>query len=109
MKTLDYAHIERLTLYAHGKLAQIPGYRPISPLSSGGIISFNIDGASAFDLAALLGKRGICVRAGHHCAQPLHELFGIAGSLRVSFGAYNDTDDIDALGDAIREALEILS
>ena len=60
------------------------------------------------DIAAVLDAEGVCVRAGHHCAQPLHERFSLPASARASFYIYNDKDDVDALVEALHKVVKIL-
>lgn len=73
-----------------------------------GCISFVVDGLHAHDVAEVLGSKGVCVRAGHHCTQPLHQRLGIDASVRASVGIYTNEDDIYALAPAIRHAQDIL-
>src|SRR5690606_26148345 len=92
-------------------LAQIPDVRVIGP--SGlqgriGVVSFEADGAHAHDVCHLLGARGVCLRGGHHCAQPLMDRFGLAATARASLAPYNDAADIDALLAGLDETLAIL-
>ena len=61
-----------------------------------GVIAFTVSGVHSHDVATLLAEGDVCVRAGHHCAMPLHRSLGIAASTRLSFGLYNDRRDIDA-------------
>jgi cysteine desulfurase/selenocysteine lyase len=113
MDELGMDDIEResaeLTAYARGLLSEIKGMRMISHPHSNGIISFAVDGASPFDIGAMLGAKNICVRAGLHCAEPLHRRLGIDGSVRMSLGVYNDKPDIDAFIKGLREALHALA
>ena len=74
-----------------------------------GCISFAIDSVHPHDLTDILGQQGICLRAGHHCAQPLHERLGIAASTRLSVGIYTTEEEIRALRPAIEEAMKILN
>jgi cysteine desulfurase / selenocysteine lyase len=63
----------------------------------GALASFTVDGMHPHDIAELLGREGVCVRAGHHCAQPLMRCLGVNATARASLGVYNDEGDIDAL------------
>ena len=74
----------------------------------GAILSFEAEGMHAHDLATILDREGIAVRAGHHCAQPLMERFGVASSTRASFALYNAREDIDALVKGLHKARKIL-
>ena len=69
------------------------------------LVSFTIDGIHAHDIAAYLDEEGVLVRAGHHCAQPLHKLLDIDASVRVSFYLYNTEDDIEKLLRALYKAI----
>jgi cysteine desulfurase/selenocysteine lyase len=60
-----------------------------------GVISFNVNGAHHYDVASLLAEYGVCVRSGYHCAEPLHKKLGVDGTVRISFGVYNNYSDID--------------
>jgi cysteine desulfurase/selenocysteine lyase len=94
------AHEAALTDYALRRLREVDGLRVLGPqvaVDRGGAISFTMDGAHPHDIAQVLDQEGIAVRAGHHCAQPLHRRFGIPASARASLHLYNTTEDIDAL------------
>jgi cysteine desulfurase / selenocysteine lyase len=73
------------------------------------ILSFEADGMHAHDLATILDREGVAVRAGHHCAQPLMERFGVASTTRASFALYNTRAEVDVLLDALAKARKILS
>ncbi len=73
----------------------------------GAIISFEIDGIHAHDLATILDREGVAVRGGHHCAQPLMERFNVGGTARASFAMYNTYDDVDALIAALHQARKV--
>ena len=75
----------------------------------GAIITFNIAGAHAHDVATLLDHAGVAVRAGTHCAQPLMKRYGVTSSCRASFALYNTHQEVEALVAAIRKALEFLA
>jgi len=82
-------------------LAKIPGARIVGRVEqlkqTGHIVSFTLDGIHPHDIAAFLSERGICVRAGTHCAQPLFQALGLEGSVRVSFAGYNTRQEVDFL------------
>ncbi|MEL6110165.1 MAG: SufS family cysteine desulfurase [Planctomycetota bacterium] len=103
-------HESELLEYAYGRLKEVPGMRIYGPdlAHRGAIISFTIDGAHPEDLAQLLDRRGVFVRHGHHCTMPLHDLLGLAATVRASFGVYNTRGDVDALLDAIEFARQRL-
>ena len=106
-----HAHEQEIVSYAMTKLAEeIPNLRIIGPgpTERGGVLSFWMEGAHPHDISAILDEDGICVRAGHHCAQPLHDRFCIPASARASFYIYNDRDDVDALVESLRKVDKIL-
>ncbi len=106
----NIAQIERtLTARAHTVLNEIDGIRILgpSPSEKAGIVSFVVDGIHAHDIAQILDQYGIAIRAGHHCAMPLHKRLGVAASNRASFYFYNTEEEIDRLGEAIRGAKRI--
>jgi cysteine desulfurase/selenocysteine lyase len=91
----------RLTIEA---LETIPGvtlYGPRNPELKGAVVAFNVEGIHPHDGAALLDERGIAVRAGHHCAQPLMKRLGIVGTLRASFSVYNTSAEVACLAEAV--------
>ena len=102
------AHERDLLEYATGRLQEINSLRLIGTADhKAGIVSFELDGIHAHDIGTILDREGIAVRVGHHCAQPLMDHFGIAGTVRASFGLYNDKADIDALVQALGAVREI--
>jgi cysteine desulfurase/selenocysteine lyase len=103
------AHEQALTAYTLDRLAEIPGVRPVgAPRARIGIVSFTLDGVHPHDAGSLLGERGVCVRTGHHCAQPLMDHLGLPGTIRASFGVHNDSGDVDRLVEALVAARQIL-
>ena len=97
-------HDRKLTSYALDRLEEVPGLSiqgPANTIDRGGVISFDIPGIHAHDIATILDQHGVAVRAGHHCAQPLMRHLGLAATTRASFYLYNSEDDIDALVDAL--------
>jgi cysteine desulfurase / selenocysteine lyase len=99
-----HAHEQALTAQCLAALSRIPGvtiYGPQNPEVKGAVVAFNVTGLHPHDGAALLDQRGIAVRAGHHCAQPLMKRLGIVGTLRASFSAYNTTADVERLAEAV--------
>ncbi|GAC1336663.1 MAG: cysteine desulfurase [Myxococcales bacterium] len=86
------------------KVRDLTLYGPQAAAARGGVVAFNLRGVHPHDLAAFLDERGIAVRAGHHCAQPLHRKLGLLGSVRASFHVYTQPDEIDALAQALDEA-----
>lgn len=74
-----------------------------------GVVAFNVEGVHPHDVAGFLGDMGICVRAGHHCAQPLHEFLGLTASVRLSLGLYNEESDIEAFAAGLEQLKRIFS
>ena len=96
------AHEAQLTGYALKRLADVPGLRVIGkPKDRGGVISFVMDDVHPHDMATLLDRNGIAIRAGHHCAEPLIRRLGLTATARASFGVYTTEEDIDALADTL--------
>jgi len=97
------AHEHEITEYALERLEEIPGVKVFGPSADkkGGVASFTLDGVHPHDVAQILDRDGIAVRAGHHCAQPLHEKFGIPASTRASFYLYSMKEEVDALANGI--------
>ncbi len=101
------AHEESLLRRALPALAGIDGLRILGPTESSGrgsAISFAIDGVHPHDISQVLDDRGVAVRAGHHCAWPLHRALGVQASTRASFYLYNTPDEVDALVEGIEAA-----
>jgi cysteine desulfurase/selenocysteine lyase len=71
------------------------------------VLSFVLDDVHPHDLATILDQAGVAIRAGHHCAQPVMQRYGVPATARASLGLYNDRDDIDQLVDGIGQALEV--
>jgi len=94
------AHEREVTAYTLGALAEVPGLRVFGPPPSEdrvGPVSFELEGIHGHDVAEILDRHGVAVRAGHHCAQPLMERLGVAATARASFGIYTTTEEIDNL------------
>jgi cysteine desulfurase / selenocysteine lyase len=99
-------HERELMAYAMQELARIPGLRLIgSTPEKAGALSFVVNGIAAEDMGRILDQDGIAVRAGHHCAQPTMDRFGVSATVRPSMAVYNTHGDIDALVRAVRRAL----
>jgi cysteine desulfurase/selenocysteine lyase len=90
-------------LDALGALGGVTLYGPAAELRSG-VVSFSVEGVHPHDLATILDERGVCIRAGHHCAQPLMRRLGVPATARASFWAYSTPGDVDALADGVRAA-----
>jgi cysteine desulfurase/selenocysteine lyase len=105
------AHDAALTREALARLAEVEDlaiYGPREAEERVGVIAFNLPGVHPHDLSAALDAEGIAVRAGHHCAQPLHRRLGIVGSTRASFGVHTTLADVEALAAALRRARDTL-
>jgi cysteine desulfurase / selenocysteine lyase len=101
------AHEQDLLRHALAALTDIEGLRILGPTEAvdrGGAISFELDGLHPHDVSQVLDDRGVAVRAGHHCAWPLHRALGVQASTRASLYLYNTHDEVDALADGLREA-----
>jgi cysteine desulfurase / selenocysteine lyase len=104
------AHERALTAYMLERLAEVPGLRVVGPASAerrGGLASFTIEGIHPHDVAELADRGGVCIRAGHHCAQPLMRCLGVGATARASVGVYNERSDVDALIDALMAGREV--
>jgi cysteine desulfurase/selenocysteine lyase len=108
MDTVE-AHEKHLTHYALDRLAEVPGVWVFGPDASqkGGVASFTFDGVHPHDVSQILDADGVAVRAGHHCAMPLHEKFGINATSRASFYIYNTEKDIDLMIEGLYRVKEI--
>ncbi len=104
-------HEQDLVAYAMERLEEIPGVRVLGPSAEkkGGVASFTLEGVHPHDVAQILDTYGVAVRAGHHCAQPLHEKFGITATSRASFYIYNVKEELDKLVDGIYQVKKIFS
>ena len=103
------AHEHEITEYALEKLEEVPGLKLFGPSADkkGGVAAFTFDGIHPHDIAQILDRDGIAIRAGHHCAQPLHEKFGIPATSRASFYLYNTKDEVDMLVNGIYKVREM--
>jgi cysteine desulfurase/selenocysteine lyase len=104
------AHERELTAAMLSALSQVPGLRVVGPPeadSRGGLASFTIEGMHPHDVAELTGRQGVCIRAGHHCAQPLMRCLGVGATARASVGVYSEPADIDALVQALLAGREV--
>jgi cysteine desulfurase / selenocysteine lyase len=103
------AHEHEVTEYALERLEEVPGLKLFGPAAQdkGGVAAFTFDGVHPHDVAQILDRDGIAVRAGHHCAQPLHEKYGITATSRASFYLYNTKEEVDKLVEGIYKVKEI--
>jgi cysteine desulfurase/selenocysteine lyase len=100
-------HDTELVKYAYEKLSDINEVKIYGPKERANLISFNVKGVHAHDTAQILDSEGIAVRAGHHCAMPLHSVLGITASARASFYLYNTKEEIDKLVEGIHKVIKV--
>ncbi len=104
----EYEH--ELLVYGTQKLLEIEGLHIVGTATNKtSVISFNIDGIHPYDIGTIIDKKGIAVRTGHHCAQPIMDFFKIPGTVRASFAFYNTKEEIDKMVDAVKKAKAMLS
>jgi len=106
-----HEHERSLTRYAYERLSTIEGLRMIGPgpEQRGGLIAFTLNDVHPHDISAVLDRAGIAIRAGHHCAQPVHDRYGVVASARASFYLYNTTAEVDQLVTALEKASTLFS
>ena len=105
------AHESALVEYALTRLSEVPGLTvqgPPDAAERGALISFTLRGAHPHDIGEILGRAGVCVRTGHHCAQPLMRRLGVPATTRASFAAHNSVADVDRLLDGLGVVAEVL-
>ena len=105
-------HEVDMTRYAVERLATVPGLRLFGPddvRARGGVASFTLEAAHPHDIASILDVEGICIRSGHHCAQPLMDRFEVSATARASFYVYNDPADVDRLVDGLNRVREVFA
>jgi cysteine desulfurase/selenocysteine lyase len=102
-------HERELVSYALERLEEIPGVDVLGPAADkkGGVAAFTLEGVHPHDVAQILDHYGVAVRAGHHCAQPLHEKFGITATTRASFYVYSMKEEVDKLVAGIYQVKKI--
>ncbi|WP_255193167.1 aminotransferase class V-fold PLP-dependent enzyme [Natronobeatus ordinarius] len=106
------AHEEELAAYAYDRLAEegdVEIYGPEPGAERGGLVSFNLEGVHAHDLASIMNDHAVAIRAGDHCTQPLHDKLGVAASARASFYVYNTHEEVDALVEALDDARQLFA
>jgi cysteine desulfurase/selenocysteine lyase len=105
-----HAHEQAIVAYALERLAEVSGLTIYGPAAEhrGALVSFALAGAHPHDVAEILGRSNVCVRAGHHCAQPLMRCLGVHATTRASFAAHTTTEDVDALIDGLQEVRRTL-
>ncbi|MDW8318557.1 MAG: cysteine desulfurase [Anaerolineae bacterium] len=104
-------HERTLVRYAVDRLSQVEGLRILGPTNGerGGVVAFTLEGIHPHDVAAILDAEGIAVRAGHHCAQPIHDFYGIVASARASFYFYNTPGEVDCLAAALERVQHVFA
>ncbi len=104
------AHERKLLAYGTERLLEVPGLRLIGTAPhKASVLSFVLDGVHPHDIGTILDQEGICVRTGHHCAQPVMERFGIPATARASLALYNDESDVDRLVAALGKVREVFA
>jgi len=105
------AHEQALTMLATERLAELPGVRVYGPppAERSGVVSFTVEGVHPHDLSTVLDESGVCIRAGHHCAQPLMRRLDVPATARASFYIYNTEADVDALAAGVLRAQEVFA
>ena len=104
------AYEHELVTYAHERLDELNWLTVYgSAPGKGGIISFTMDGLHPHDISMVVDRSGVAIRAGHHCAQPLMDHFGVPAMCRASFGLYNTKQDVDTLVDALKKAHDLFA
>jgi cysteine desulfurase/selenocysteine lyase len=104
-----HAHEQAITHYALESLNEIPGLTILGPTGAGrgGLAAFTLEGIHPHDIAEILDKDGIAIRAGHHCAMPLHHRLGVTASARASFYVHTTPAEIDKLSAALHRARSV--
>ena len=96
------SHEQEILSYAHQRLAAVEGLELVGTApGKSGVVSFTMDCAHPHDVSTIIDRKGIAVRAGHHCAQPLMDFLGLAATTRASIGVYTTKEEFDALGEAL--------
>ena len=106
-----FAHDRELVRYAMQRLAEIPEVKILGPVAEkrGGLVAFELGSIHPHDVATVLDGDGIAVRAGHHCAMPLHDALGVPASARASFHCYSVPEDVDALVAGLQKTLKVFA
>jgi cysteine desulfurase/selenocysteine lyase len=102
-------HEQQIISYVLERLEEIPGVKVFGPhaQNKGAVAAFTLEGVHAHDISQILDREGIAVRAGHHCAMPLHTKFNLAATTRASFYLYNTVDEVDRLVEAIYKVKKV--
>jgi cysteine desulfurase/selenocysteine lyase len=105
-------HEQDLAAYAIDRLSAVPGVAIQGPLTAadrGALVSFTLEGVHPHDVAEILGAQGVCIRAGHHCAQPLMKRYGVGATNRASFAVHNTREDVDRLIAGLSKVREVFA
>ncbi len=103
------AHEHTLLAYGSERIKELKGVRIVGTAPSKvSVLSFTVDGIHPFDIGQMLDARGIAVRTGHHCTQPLMDRFGIEGTVRASFAVYNTKNEIDQLIEGLERIINFM-
>ena len=105
-------HEQDLAAYAIERLSAVPGVAIQGPLAAadrGALVSFTLEGVHPHDVAEILGAQGVCIRAGHHCAQPLMKRFGVGATNRASFAVHSTREDVDRLIAGLAKVREVFA
>jgi cysteine desulfurase/selenocysteine lyase len=105
------SHEEILVALTLQRLSEVPGltlHGPLDAADRGALVSFSLDGAHPHDIGEILGREAVCVRAGHHCAQPLMRRLGVAATTRASFAVHNSPADVDRLVEGLGTVRDVL-
>jgi cysteine desulfurase/selenocysteine lyase len=111
---MDSVRAHELDLVAHAmdRLGDMDGvtlHGPADPAARGAVLSFSVEGVHPHDVAEIIGSRGVCVRAGHHCAQILMSVLGVQATSRASFSVHSTREDVDALVAGILRVQEVFA
>jgi cysteine desulfurase / selenocysteine lyase len=103
------AHEQEITAYALDRLSEVPGLSVYGPAieKKGGVVSFTMEGIHPHDVAQILDTEGVAVRAGHHCAMPLHEKLNLPATTRASFYLYSTQDEVDSLANGLGTVIKM--
>jgi cysteine desulfurase/selenocysteine lyase len=106
-----FAHDRELAAYAIARLSEIPDVRILGPAieKRAGVVAFTVGNIHPHDVATVLDDEGVCVRAGHHCAMPLHEKLGVHASARASFHAYSLREEVDVMVQGVERARKLFA
>ncbi|MGB3619440.1 MAG: aminotransferase class V-fold PLP-dependent enzyme, partial [Catalinimonas sp.] len=112
LNALDWAgakaHEQEVLRYATEQAQGVPGLRVVGTApEKSGVLSFTLDGVHPFDVGMMLDARGIAIRTGHHCAQPLMDHYGLEGTARASFALYNTTGEVDRLVEGLHRLAKL--